>query len=336
MSVKVGINGYGTIGKRIADAVKLQDDMELVGVTLTKPSFKAEVALKNGFALYSAFPGGQKTFQDAGLNVSGDINDLLDRADVIVDCSPGKTGAENKKLYVEKGKKAVFQGGEKADVADVSFNAQANFNKAVGKQFVRVVSCNTTGLCRTLGVLKERFGVKEAYAVLVRRAADPWDSKKGPINAIVPENKVPSHHGPDVQTVIPDLKIMTAAVKVPTTIMHLHIVRAELERPASREDVLELFRNTSRVKVVKEGMGLKSTAEVMEWAKELGRKRADLFEIVVWDESVNVQNGTLYYIQAVHQESDVVPENIDAIRAMFGLTSKEESIAKTNKSLGIV
>ena len=31
--IKVGIVGYGTIGKRVADAVLLQDDMELVGVT---------------------------------------------------------------------------------------------------------------------------------------------------------------------------------------------------------------------------------------------------------------------------------------------------------------
>ncbi|MFQ5647759.1 MAG: glyceraldehyde-3-phosphate dehydrogenase, partial [Candidatus Aenigmatarchaeota archaeon] len=106
-------------------------------------------------------------------------------------------------------------------------------------------------------------------------------------------------------------------------------------RPADREEVLELFRETDRVKLVKEEMGFKSTAEVMELAKEIGRKRADLFEIAVWEESVNVQGSTLYYIQAVHQESDVVPENIDAIRAMFNLASKEESIKKTDRSLGI-
>ncbi|MFQ5648219.1 MAG: type II glyceraldehyde-3-phosphate dehydrogenase, partial [Candidatus Aenigmatarchaeota archaeon] len=234
--IKVGINGYGTVGKRVADAVKLQDDMEVVGVTLTRPSFKAELALANGFELYSAIPGGQKVFKDAGIKVSGDIKDLLDKADIIIECSPGKVGAENKKLYLEKGKKAIFQGGEKGETAQVSFSAQANFEKAIGKDFVRVVSCGTTAMCRTLGALKERFGVKEAYVVLVRRAADPWDAKKGPINAIIPENKVPSHHGPDVQTVIPGINIITAAVKVPTTLMHLHVVRVELEKPADREE----------------------------------------------------------------------------------------------------
>ena len=35
--IKVGINGYGTIGKRVAEAVTLQDDMEIIGIVKTKP-----------------------------------------------------------------------------------------------------------------------------------------------------------------------------------------------------------------------------------------------------------------------------------------------------------
>gem|GEM_PF-3986467 len=37
--IRVGINGYGTIGKRVADAVAAQDDMKIVGVTKTRPNF---------------------------------------------------------------------------------------------------------------------------------------------------------------------------------------------------------------------------------------------------------------------------------------------------------
>ena len=44
MGIKVAINGYGTIGKRVADAVDAQDDMEIVGVTKTSPSFGCELA----------------------------------------------------------------------------------------------------------------------------------------------------------------------------------------------------------------------------------------------------------------------------------------------------
>ena len=42
--IKVGVNGYGTIGRRVADAVKKQKDMELVGVTAAHPHYKYGVA----------------------------------------------------------------------------------------------------------------------------------------------------------------------------------------------------------------------------------------------------------------------------------------------------
>ena len=38
MVVKVAINGYGTIGKRVADAVSKQDDMKVIGVVKTRPT----------------------------------------------------------------------------------------------------------------------------------------------------------------------------------------------------------------------------------------------------------------------------------------------------------
>ena len=46
MVTRVAINGFGTIGKRVADAVDAQDDMEIVGVTKTRPSFGCDLAVK--------------------------------------------------------------------------------------------------------------------------------------------------------------------------------------------------------------------------------------------------------------------------------------------------
>ena len=52
---------------------------------------------------------------------------------------------------------------------------------------------------------------------------------------------------------------------------------------------------------------------------------------------IDRHGNELYYMQAVHQESDVVPENIDAIRALLEMESdNEKSIAKTNKAMGIL
>ena len=100
---------------------------------------------------------------------------------------------------------------------------------------------------------------------------------------------------------------------------------------------METLEKTPRVLLVDASRGLGSTAEIMEYAKDLGRPRGDLFEIAVWRESLNIVDNELYYMQAIHQESDVVPENVDAIRAMLEMeTDPENSIARTNKNMGII
>lgn len=335
MAVKVGINGYGTIGKRVADAVAKQDDMEVVGVTKTRPDYVSKAASKK-YPLYVAVPENIRKFNDAGIEVHGTIDDLLKKVDIVVDCSPGGIGAEHKLMYEKAGVKAMFQGGEEHELTGSSFNAMANYENAIDRDFVRIVSCNTTGLCRTLYPLYREFGIDDVKAVLIRRATDPQDSKKGPINAIEPVLEVPSHHGPDVRTIIPDLNISTMAVKVPTTIMHVHSVIAELKKDVSVEDVLDVWDKTPRVMFVNGKDGVKSTAQIIEIARDMGRERNDVYEIVIWRDGVHVIGKTVYYSQAIHQESDVVPENIDCIRAMMNIESdKIKSIEKTNNAMGI-
>ncbi len=334
MVVKVAINGYGTIGKRVADAVTLQDDMEIVGVTKRRPTYEAKMAVKLGFPFYAADSEFVKGFEEENIPVQGLLSDLIEKADIVMDCTPKKCGY--KPVYEKAGKKAIFQGGEKHELTGLSFNAMANYENAIGADYVRVVSCNTTGLCRTLYPLDQAFGIENVMAVMIRRGADPWDSKNGPINAIEPVLKVPSHHGPDVQSVLPELNIQTTAVKVPTTIMHLHSVIVKLRSSASTGDVLGVWDKAPRVKFVCSKHGIKSTAQIMELAKDLGQKRADLFEIAVWRDGVHVVDNVLYYYQAIHQEADVVPENVDAIRAMCNLEpDKMKSIKKTDLAMGI-
>jgi glyceraldehyde-3-phosphate dehydrogenase type II len=48
--------------------------------------------------------------------------------------------------------KGIFQGGEKHDLTGYSFVAQVNYEGAINRDFVRVVSCNTTALSRVLNV----------------------------------------------------------------------------------------------------------------------------------------------------------------------------------------
>ncbi len=332
--VKVAINGYGTIGKRVADAILLQDDMEVIGVSKTKPDYIAKYALDSGFSLYVP-EGSEEKFEEKGLKVSGSIKEMIEKADIVVDATPNKIGAKNKDLYEKIGAKAIFQGGEKHEVAGFSFNAYINYDAARGRQYVRVVSCNTTGLLRSLNVINELFKIKEAFAVIVRRAADPADTKSGIINAIEPTIPIPSHHGPDVKTVL-DIPIETMAVKVPTTLMHVHTIRIKTEKEPNLKDLLETIEEDyKRIMLVSKDLGITSTSQIIELARDRGRKRYDLFEVILWEDSISISNNTIYFYQAVHQEAIVVPENIDAIRAMLEIADKDESIKKTDSSLGI-
>jgi glyceraldehyde-3-phosphate dehydrogenase (NAD(P)) len=54
--VRVIVNGYGVIGKRIADAVAVQDDMELVGVADVVSDWRIKIAVERGYPVYASTP----------------------------------------------------------------------------------------------------------------------------------------------------------------------------------------------------------------------------------------------------------------------------------------
>jgi glyceraldehyde-3-phosphate dehydrogenase (NAD(P)) len=337
MPVRVAVNGYGTIGKRVADAIVRQPDLRLVGVSKTRPTFEAEAAVRKGYRLFVAGGGTAEDFEAAGLPVAGTVEELIDEADVIVDAAPDQIGRENAALYERARKRAIFQGGERPDVAEASFNALANFDECRGRSRLRVVSCNTTGLVRAAAVLRRRFGIERWDATIVRRAADPAESRKGPINGILPVFHVPSHHGPDVQSVLHDLPIVTTAVVVPTTLMHVHVNHVRFSRPpASTDELVGAFRDAPRFRIFARWQHVDGTPQVMEFARDRSEGRPDVMENVLWEEGVRVQDSDAYFFQAIHQESIVVPENIDALRAMFDLApDAERSMAITDRALGI-
>tara|TARA_B100000029_G_scaffold488122_1_gene544327 strand:- start:1821 stop:2855 length:1035 start_codon:yes stop_codon:yes gene_type:complete len=337
--IRVAINGFGTIGKRVADAVDAQADMVVAGVTKTGPSFGCGLAVRKGFPLYCTHDDSERiaAFAEGGYECHGGLSDLLAVADVVVDCAPGKRGAENLPKYQAAGIKYIFQGGEKHNLTGLSYTSCANHDANMGADGTRVVSCNTTGLSRTLVPLFEKCGSLKVECTMIRRAADPGDSSKGPINAIKPVLKVPSHHGPDLMTVKPEIEINSLAVAVPTTIMHVHAIIADLPsgHGMTTDSILELWRRAPRVLLMSgSGDRITTTAEVMEMARDIGRKWGDLHEVFVWEDGVSLIGDRLYYFQAIHQESDVIPENIDCIRALMGTESDwKASVSKTDDAI---
>ncbi len=338
MTVRVAVNGYGTIGKRVADAVVRQPDMKLAGIADIRPNFEIRTARAKGYPVFVTGTGTPEQFRSEDLDVAGHLADLIHASDVIVDCSPESIGKVNAKVYQDAGIPCIFQGGEKADVATISFSALANFDAARGKKQVRVVSCNTTAICRAASVLLPAFGVDHWEATLIRRAADPAEVAKGPIDGILPSFKVPSHQGPDVQTVIPGLSITTTALSVSTTLMHVHSNQVRLSRPpASIREVIDRFRASPRFHLFREGDRVSGTPQVMEYGRDrVLNGRPDVPENILWEHGIHLVGAQLYFFQAIHQESIVVPETIDAIRAMLGLApDAASSIEMTDRSLGI-
>lgn len=335
--VRVALNGYGVIGKRVADAVACQDDMELVGIADIAADWRLRTAARKGFKLFASAESGVDAMRRAGFEIGGTLDALLDHADVVVDCTPKRVGAKNVEHYRNLGIKFIVQGGEKHEVTGHSFVAEASYAGAIDRQSTRVVSCNTTSVVRTLTALKQAGLLRRARGTLMRRATDPWESDKGGImNTLVPEGEIPSHQGPDARTVDPQLDVVTMAVKVPETLAHLHCWAVQLTREASRDEVIEAFRSSSRISLIRMSDGLTAINAVKELMADIGRPRDNLYEVAVWEDLVTVQGDEAFYAYMVDNQAIVIPETIDAIRALTGRErTATASIAKTNAALGI-
>jgi glyceraldehyde-3-phosphate dehydrogenase (NAD(P)) len=334
---RVAVNGYGVIGKRVAAAVIQQDDMSLVGVSDVVTDWRARIVTRNGFALFGATGEHAEAMRQAGLDVTGTLADLLAQADIVVDCTPKHIAATNVDEYRRRGLRFILQGGEKHAATGHSFVAESNYATALGRDATRVVSCNTTSVVRTLTALKRAGLLRRARGTLLRRATDPWESHdSGIMNTLVPEPEIPSHQGPDAQTVDPDLDVVTMAVKVPQTLAHLHYWSVQMTRAASKDEVLDAFRASSRIGLIRISDGLLALNSVKELMADRGRPHDNLYEVALWADMLRVQGDELFYAYMVDNQAIVIPETIDAIRALTGtVQDPDTSIARTNAALGI-
>ena len=205
--IRVAVNGYGVIGKRVAAALVQQEDMSLAGVSDVVTDWRARMVTRNRFSLFGASTEHADAMRTAGVDVAGTLDDLLGQADVVVDCTPKHIAAENVGLYRRRNLKFILQGGETHEATGHSFVAESNYATALDREATRVVSCNTTSIVRTLTALKRAGLLQRARGTLLRRATDPWEShESGIMNTLVPEPEIPSHQGPDAQSVDPDLR----------------------------------------------------------------------------------------------------------------------------------
>ena len=335
--VRVGVAGYGTIGQRLADGVAKQKDMELVGIADMAPTLAIRALYEKGmpYDLYLVDGANKEDFDKLGIPVAGTFQDLINKVDIMLDSAPAGIGAKNKELYEKAGVKAIFQGGEKNSVADVFFHGYANYEKGLNKDYLKLTSCNTTGLIRAVDCLDRAYGIEKVAITIIRRVADPGDYHRGLTNALQVD-KAPSHQAVDLMTIMPHVEATGILVHTPVTHGHIITVLAKGKKKITKEMALEVFQNHPRIRVVRIDDGFKGNASLFKYARDLGNARGDMYEIGLWEDSIVESGDDIMFAINIPQESVTIPETIDGIRAALGMQENgAEATAATNEYLGI-
>jgi len=312
--------------------------MELVGIVDLAPTLQLRALAEIGmpYNLYLVDPSRKPEFEEAGIPVTGSFDDFLSQVDIALDATPAGIGAKNKALYAQRGVKAIFQGGEKNDVADVFFHGYANYEKGIGKQFLKLTSCNTTGLIRAVDALDREVGIEKIAITIIRRVADPGDTHRGLVD-LLKVDPVPTHQAVDLMTIMPHVDATGFLVHTPITHGHIISIVASPKKTIGKTAMLELFRAHPRIRVVRIEDGLDSNTSLFKYARELGNKRGDMYEIAVWEECIGFSGKDILFAINIPQEAVTIPETIDGVRACMEMqTDRLEAVGKTNGYLGLV
>jgi len=334
---KVAVVGYGTIGQRLADGVARQKDMELVGVSDVAPTLPVRALKEKGmpYDFYCAIPDNISLLEKAGIPVTGTLDDLLKKVDIVLDATSAGIGQKNKELYKKYSLKAIFQGGEKNEVADVFFHGYANYEKGLGKQFLKLTSCNTTGLIRAVDCLDRVVGIEKVAITIIRRVADPGDYHRGLTNALQVA-KAPNHQAVDLMTIMPHVNATGILVHTPVTHGHIITIVATPKKKITKEEILAQFNKHARIRVVRIKDGFLGNASLFKYARDLGNPRGDMYEIAVWEETIVFSGDDIMFAINIPQEAVVIPETMDGIRASLEMQKNRlEAVGLTNKYLGM-
>jgi len=336
--VRVGVSGYGVIGQRLADGVALQEDMKLIGVANPSPSLSVRAMKERGmpYDLFLVDDKRKSEFIDYDIPFSGSFTNLINNVDVMLDATPAGVGAKNKVLYEKAGIKAIFQGGEKNTIADTFFHGYANYEKGIGAKYLKLTSCNTTGLIRAVDCLDKEYGVKRVTITIIRRVADPGDYHRGLTNALKME-KAPSHQVIDLMTIMPHIDATGILVNTPVTHGHIITILVHSDNvKITKSMALDAFRKHERIRIVSIDEGFLGNASLFRYARDLCNPRGDMYEIALWEDSIVESGDDIMFAINIPQESVTIPETIDGIRACMNMQPDSKTATRmTNKYLKI-
>ena len=265
MAIKVGINGFGRIGRMVfRAAVANFDDVEVVGINdLLEPEylayllkhdsvhghFKGDVAVENGHLVVNGKVVRLTAERDPATLKWDEIG-----VDVVVECTGIFLTEETAMAHLTAGARKVVLSAPSKDHTPM-FVYGVNHESYAGQKIVSNASCTTNCLAPVAKVLNDKFGIKRGLMTTVHATTASQSPVDGPsrkdwrMGRGILENIIPSSTGAAkaVGKVIPELsgKLTGMAFRVPTSNVSVVDLTVELENGTTYEAICEAMKEAS-------------------------------------------------------------------------------------------
>jgi glyceraldehyde 3-phosphate dehydrogenase len=257
MAIKVGINGFGRIGRMVfRAAVQNFNDIEIVGINdLLEPDylaymlqydsvhgrFKGEVSVDNGVLIVNGKKIRLTQERDPANLKWSDVG-----ADIVVESTGLFLTKETAQKHIDAGaKKVILSAPSKDDTPMFVFGV--NDKTYAGQAIISNASCTTNCLAPLAKVINDKFGIKRGLMTTVHAATATQKTVDGPSNKDwrggrgILENIIPSSTGAAkaVGVVIPELnkKLTGMAFRVPTSDVSVVDLTVELNTSATLAEI---------------------------------------------------------------------------------------------------
>ena len=264
MALKVGINGFGRIGRMVFRAASTRDDIVVVGINDLLDVDYLAYMLKYD-SVHGRFKG-EVEVKDGNLVVNGNTIRITAERDpanlkwneVDAECVVESTGFfltdETARAHITAGAKKVILSAPSKDATPM-FVCGVNTDKYNGEDIVSNASCTTNCLAPVAKVLNDTFGLKRGLMTTIHAATATQKTVDGPSmkdwrgGRGILENIIPSSTGAAkaVGKVIPELngKLTGMAFRVPTSDVSVVDLTADLEKDCTYEDVCAAMKAAS-------------------------------------------------------------------------------------------
>ena len=301
MLTKIGINGFGRIGRLTFRAALTHDDVEVVALNdpFMNPEYMAYMLKYD--SVHGKFPGTVEAY-DGGLIVNGkkypvftsmevkDIPWASVGAEYICECTGKHLTKELCQGHIDAGAKHVIMGAPSKDDTPM-FVCGVNLDKYTSDMtFVSNASCTTNCLAPIAKVLDEAFGIKEGLMTTVHSTTGTQKTVDGPSKKdwrggrAASGNIIPSSTGAAkaVGKVYPKLngKLTGISMRVPTLDVSVVDLTANLVKPASKEDICAAMKKASETPIEEGGLKgvLGYTEDAVVSSDFLGDARTSIFD----------------------------------------------------------